>query len=86
MDGVSELAKIINERNNPKKIGLQIGRVITTFPNIKVSMGEKVILDKDNLIVSDTIYKKQLYNEDEVVLIPTEDEQSFLLVDKVVKL
>lgn len=85
MDSVSELAKLFHERNNPKKLGIQVGKVIAAFPNIKISLGEKIILDKDNLIICDTIYNKVLVRNDEVVLIPTNDEQRFFLIDKVVK-
>ncbi|MEG0775501.1 DUF2577 family protein [Clostridium sp.] len=86
MDSVSELAKLFHERNNPKKLGTQVGKVIAAFPNIKISLGKKVVLDKDNLIICDAIYNKVLVRNDEVVLIPTNDEQRFFLIDKVVKL
>lgn len=52
MDGISELASLFKERDNPIIIGIQVGEVIEPFPNIKIALGEKIILDKTNLLFS----------------------------------
>ncbi|MBB6217501.1 hypothetical protein HNQ80_003622 [Anaerosolibacter carboniphilus] len=52
MDAISELAMLFKERENVIYMGPQTGTVISPLPNIKVSLGEKIILDKEELIIS----------------------------------
>jgi hypothetical protein len=52
MDAISELAMLFKERENVIYMGPQVGTVISPPPNIKVSLGEKIILDKEDLIIS----------------------------------
>lgn len=125
MDGISQLASLLKERDNPNNMGIQVGTVLEAFPNIRVALGEKIILDKTNLFFSaqvlneyktilevegannvittnnQTIIKEEdsqgnnciqvkvkwtneLAKGDEVILIPTADNQKFYLIDKVV--
>lgn len=126
MDGIMELAKLLKERENPSTSGIQVGKVVVGFPDIKISAGDKIILDRDDLVFSAHILKNyrrdfeienidgetdsinvgdhgthkhkintlkatikftdELKIGDEVILIPTTDEQTYYVLDKVVRL
>jgi len=86
MDPLSELAKLFSERNNHSPVGPLTGRVISPFPLIKISLGERIVLENDELVISETIFNKVLNVDDEVILIPTSSEQKYFLIDRVVNL
>ncbi|QEK13731.1 DUF2577 domain-containing protein (plasmid) [Crassaminicella thermophila] len=52
MDGISELAKMLKERDNQPYLGPQIGEVITPPPNIQIALGDKIILTKEHLVIA----------------------------------
>lgn len=95
MDGITELAKLFKERENANFMGMQVGRVININP-LKISLGDKIILDVDDLIIAETAYYKyelingtlkqviKLFIGAEVILVPSTDEQTYFLIDKVV--
>lgn len=90
MDGITELAKLLKARDNPQIPSINIGIIISPLPNIEVSLGNKIILNKDHLYISSHIYnhyknidETYLNANDKVMLIPTSDEQMYYLVDKV---
>lgn len=140
MDGVSELAVLFKERDNKYYLGPQIGKVISPLPEIKIALGEKIILVKEHLIIASHILKgyerefsvegqlkfsdsyagmteeayvsqhgfhqheieslkvntdyestgkirwtDSLEEGDEVILIPTTNEQQYYVIDKVVR-
>lgn len=140
MDGISELAMLFKERDNKYYLGPQIGKVISPLPEIKIALGEKVILVKEHLIIASHIledYEREFSLEghlkfsdsdagrteeafvsqhgfhmhniefikantdyqstgkikwtdslkkgDEVLLIPTTNEQQYYVIDKVVR-
>ncbi|WP_129599804.1 DUF2577 domain-containing protein [Anaerophilus nitritogenes] len=137
MDGISELASLFKERDNRAYLGPQIGKIISPPPNIQVSLGDKIILTKEHLIIGAHVlndYERQfeikgeektsgesgsitlkssvpttyevvngnvegnvsmkgtfkyidtLKKGDQVMLIPTTDEQTYFLIDKGVRL
>lgn len=130
MNGISELAKLFKERENKTYLGPQIGNIITPLPDIQVALGDKIILTKEHLVISEQLVKKQgkfilsgkdnigkttlklsqpnsyeivdinidqidktsieieyeLQPGDEVILIPTANEQQYYVIDKVVRL
>lgn len=45
-----KLAKLFKERENISFIGIQIGKVISPPPEIKIQLGKEIILTKDKLI------------------------------------
>ncbi|WP_432406724.1 DUF2577 family protein [Wukongibacter sp. M2B1] len=59
MDGISELARLFKDRENKLYLGPQTGRVISSFPNIKIKLGDKIVLDKKHLIISEQLIKKR---------------------------
>jgi hypothetical protein len=90
VDGISELAKMLKERENKNFQGITRGKVISPSP-IVIKLGDKIILStaKSNLIISETIKNKVLNAAlnagDEIILIPTADGQVFYAIDKAVK-
>lgn len=52
MNGIVELAKLLKERENPSFSVMQTGRVLTPLPDIKISLGDKIILTRGHLIFS----------------------------------
>ncbi|ABR48582.1 hypothetical protein Amet_2428 [Alkaliphilus metalliredigens QYMF] len=129
MNGIKELAEMFKERENKAYMGPQIGKVITPPPNIKVSLGDKIILEKNRLIIAahvlsgytrqfqgqsngtittktppspvsyseytvledlnhagEIVYTDTLKTGDEVILLPSTDEQKYIIIDKAVRL
>ncbi len=94
MNSIEKLAQMFKERDNQIYLGPQIGKVIAPLPNIKVALGDRIILGKDKLIISGHIYSHYpnqtgtayLNSNDEVILLPSNDEQKYFLLDKAVKL
>lgn len=52
MDGIVELAKMFKERNNKSWSGIQVGVVEYEFPEIKIRLGDVILLDKSKLLFS----------------------------------
>ena len=144
MDGIAKLASLLKDRDNQPYLGPQVGVVVEPPPNLRVSLGDKIILESADLIVAahvldgyqreelikgeieitgatgqatyvqppppdspeiseswgfigktlegqETITCKMTYTDtlkagDEVILIPSTDEQRYFLVDKAVRL
>lgn len=78
-----QFAQLFKERNNPKKTGIIEATVIDPLPNMRISLGEEIILDMDQLVVANRIYQLELKTGDEVIIVPTSSEQSFYVIDKV---
>lgn len=77
-----ELAKLFKERDNKTPIGAVIGDVISNEP-FKISiLGNKVILDNSNSYICKSALGIEI--GDKVLCLPTEDGQTFFIVDKVV--
>jgi len=51
-NGINQLAKLFKERENKPYLGPQIGKVLTSPPDIKVSLGNSIILEKDRLRIA----------------------------------
>lgn len=128
MDPITELALFFKERENVIYQGPQTGFVISPPPEIKISLGDKIILEKEHLVIAARVlagyhceaeyqsdmgdlsfhlkgsppandytitnlnvpgtitYTDMLKKGDEVILIPSTDNQTFFLVDKAVRL
>lgn len=85
MDGYSELAKMLKDRDNKPYIGPQVGKVESMDPSIKVSLGDSILLESEDLIIAGSIVPA-LDNGDEVILIPSGDYQTYYLLDRAVRL
>lgn len=84
---IVELAKLFKNGNkNSSSANFVIGKVISPLPNLKISDGSFIILDRDNLIVTDYFYRNNtnIKANDLVLMIPSVDEQNYVVIDKVV--
>jgi Protein of unknown function (DUF2577) len=89
------LAKMFKERNNPKPIGVEIGKVVSGFPELVISIGNEILLDSSQLIIANCIYHMHDHDEygsrkpiplevdDQVILLPMTHQQKYVLIDKV---
>lgn len=57
MDSNEGLVEIFRALKNPDKFGLIIGEVTADLPEIKIDIGNGIILDKDDLVFSASILK-----------------------------
>lgn len=77
-----DLAKEFKKRDNAEPIGAILGEIISVNP-IKVTiLGNKAILDNRNSYLCSKVTGIEI--GDKVVCLPTADEQTFFIVDKVV--
>ncbi|MFV0517820.1 MAG: DUF2577 family protein [Aminipila sp.] len=56
MDGITELAKLFKDRNNPSIQGVCIGKVVASFPDIKITLNG-LMLDKTRIVVASHLTK-----------------------------
>ena len=84
MDGITELAKLLKERENEKGYSPIFGKIIE-LPNTKIRISDKIILT-DSYIK--TLFDFKLQNSDneyiylgaEVLLLPYQNNQRFILI------
>lgn len=53
----NNLVEIMRALKNPNKFGLLMGEVITPLPNIKIDIGNGIVLEKDDLVFSASMLK-----------------------------
>lgn len=102
MDSITELAKLFKDRENPSMQGICIGKVLSTPPNLKITVNG-FILDKSNLVVSKHLLntyttsgetvgdhgqhthaiEDMLKNGDKVIVIPSVNDLTYFIIDKV---
>jgi len=84
LDGITELAKLLKERENGTGYSPVFGTIIE-LPNTKIRISDKIILN-DSYIKSLFDFKKQnmdneyIYLGSEVVLLPYQNHQKFILM------
>lgn len=84
MNGITELAKLLRERENTSGYSPVIGRVIE-LPNIKIRLNDKVILTSSHLkscidLTATDENGEYINFGKEVVLLPYADNQKFIVV------
>ena len=85
MNGVEELAKLFKDRNNREHMGMVTATVIEAMPNIRLSLGDRIILTTSHLIIANLVATEDyLMVGDTVILMPNRTEQKYFLIDKVV--
>ncbi|KOS61726.1 DUF2577 family protein [Lysinibacillus agricola] len=89
MDPITELALIIkggqDGTNASTSKSMTTGKVILPPPVALIQLNDTIDLDNEQLIFTETVVTKGLINGDEVILIPTADEQQYFVIDKAVK-
>ena len=84
MDGITELAKLLKERENETGYSPVFGTIIE-LPNTKIRISDKIILN-DSYIKSLFDFKQKnidneyIYLGSEVVLLPYQNHQKFILM------
>jgi len=73
------------EPQKPTTKSMTTGKVISPPPNANIQLNETITLDNEQLIFTEMVVSKGLNNGDEVILIPTADEQQYFVIDKAVK-
>jgi hypothetical protein len=84
VSGITELAKLFKERENTSNYSPAIGKIID-LPNIKIRIGDKVILSsfhiKSCVDLTATDENGEYINfGKEVVLLPYADNQKFIVI------
>lgn len=67
MDGITEMAKLLKERDNVLYQGPVTGIVIKPLPEIKIALGDRIILEKKHLIFAAHVlngYKRRFMVEE----------------------
>lgn len=77
-------ARMFKERDNEPQESAATGKIITVSP-LSVGLGDEIILDNEDLIISSRIYDLYLKVGDPVILIPTASGQKYYVIDKVGK-
>lgn len=78
MDGITELAKRIKDRDNPTAYSPMFG-TITELPELKIQMGSKIILTADNITAIFDIYEKEYDDDGNFVRYANLDKEIVLL-------
>lgn len=78
-----EMKKLFQRDKTPPAGGFFIGTVITGLPYITLSLGDEIILDSEQIIVANTLYSKNITTGNQIILIPSSDNQSYVAIDKV---
>jgi len=81
MNGITELAKLLKDRENKSDYSPMVGTIIE-LPSLKIRLGDKVILDSFNLTMCVSLQHNEEYSDigKEVVLLPYADNQKFILI------
>jgi len=79
-----ELAMLFKSRDNKQQASFVIGKVVNVFP-LKIGDGDEILLEGSQLITLSHLLKVETFKkEDKVVLIPSNDGNTYLLLGKAV--
>ena len=87
MTNITKLAKHIKSRDNPSPYSPMFGKIIS-LPELKIRLGTRVILTKDDIKFTFDIYDKivhdgyteYVYLNKTVVLLPYSDDNKFIAI------
>lgn len=87
-NGITELAKLLRERENREDYSPMFGK-ITSLPNLQIQIGGKIVIDASFIKTLFDIYETDAYGSyihlgKEVVLLPYADYQKFIAVGVVI--
>lgn len=81
MDGISELAKMLKERETRPYMGPRVGEVVSPPPEIKVALEEGIILDKKHLVIAAHIlngYQREELIEGDIIITGAEGQATYV--------
>lgn len=87
MNGVTELAKHIKNRDNPSPYTPMFGKIIA-LPKLKIQLGDKILLDADDVKAIFNLYETREHDRyqeyihlgREVVLLPYAADNKFIAI------
>lgn len=87
MNGVTELAKHIKNRDNPSPYTPMFGTIIE-LPNLKIQLGNNILLDADDIKSTFDLYETReednhteyIHLGKEVVLLPYDKDNKFVVI------
>ena len=77
-------ALLLKERDNKPQESTSTGLVVNPSP-LMISLGDEIILDEEDLIISNRVYEMVLKINDQVILLPAANGQQYYAIDKVGK-
>ena len=88
MNGITELALLLKERENGASYSPIFGRIVS-LPNLKITVGEKITLSDAHIKRICEIEQKDINNQyinlnREAVLLPYADGQKFIMLGVVI--
>lgn len=81
-----ELAKLFRDRDNESFEPIAIGKVVSVSP-LKINDGDDIMLDEELIIthtIQQLIQSSELRSGDNVVLIASSDNNTYIVIDKAV--
>lgn len=81
-DGLTALAKMFKSRENQATSSIGVGMVVNESP-LKVAFGNFSDLDKDDLVFAKGL-ETSLKQHEELIIIPSSDEQTYFVLAKAV--
>lgn len=82
MDGITELAIMLKQRDNKIPTGVITGTVASTSPP-RVSISDRIVASGSNLIIANS-YRNSMQKGDPVIVIASNDNQKYYVIDKAV--
>ena len=87
MGGITDLARHIKDRDNPSPYTPIFGKIIS-LPELTIQLGNRILLDADDIKATFDIYETQTYDNHteyihlgkEVVLLPYSANNKFLAI------
>ena len=91
MDGMTELARLIKDCQNQSPYTPMFGKIIA-LPDLKIQLGDKILLYADDIKAIFDIYEKRDYDNHieyvnlnkEVVLLPYSGDNKFIAIGVIV--
>lgn len=82
--GASKLVQLMRKHGYNHGIGLELGTVTASPPNISVKLSDGIELDADDIILTKTALDAGLTSGTTVLIASDEDGQTYYVIDKVV--
>lgn len=76
-----EAAKMFKGQSKASQMSINTGKVITANP-ITISLGDEIILDAEDLKISNTVALLELQPNDEIILVSNSSGQLYYAIDK----
>lgn len=81
-DGLTELALMFRDRENKNPSSITTGIIVASPPTPQIRLNELIVLDSEELVFnSDAAYE----NGEEVILMPSSDNQLYYVLGKAVR-